>query len=76
VKRHLILQTRFFRAYNYKRALCEDPKAFQRWFNLVQNIIGKYGIVEDDIFNFDDTSFAMGLTATAKVITRSEFSGC
>ena len=56
--------------------MCEDPKTFRRWFNLVQNIIGKYGIVEDDIFNFDDTGFAMGLTATAKVITRSEFSGC
>jgi hypothetical protein len=75
VKRHPILQARFSRAYNYKRAVCEDPKTIRKWFNLVQNIIGKYGIVEDDIFNFDETGFAMGLTATAKVITRSEFSG-
>ena len=29
----------------------------------------------DDIYNFDETGFVMGLTATAKVITRSEYYG-
>ena len=29
----------------------------------------------DDIYNFDETGFAMGLTATAKVVTRSEYYG-
>jgi hypothetical protein len=37
--------------------------------------VGKYGIADEDIFNFDETGFAMGLTATAKVITRAEYYG-
>jgi hypothetical protein len=32
----------------------------------------QYGILPEDIFNFDETGFAMGLCATAKVITGSD----
>jgi hypothetical protein len=32
----------------------------------------QYGIVVDDIYNFDETGFAMGVVATAKVISRRE----
>ena len=32
----------------------------------------EYGIQPDDIYNFDETGFAMGLCATAKVITGSD----
>ena len=73
VKRHPELDTRFSRRYNYKRAKCEDPKIIMEWFDLVQKTILKYGIQEDDIYNFDETGFAMGLTATAKVITRAKY---
>ena len=75
VKRHSELSTRFSRRYNYERAKCEDPKIIQEWFNCVQHTILQYGIDPDDIYNFDETGFAMGLTATAKVITRSEYYG-
>ena len=27
----------------------------------------KYGIVEQDIYNFDETGFSIGMTSTAKV---------
>ena len=75
VKRQSELSTRFSRRYNYERAKCEDPKIIQEWFNCVQRTILQYGIDPDDIYNFDETGFAMGLTATAKVITRSEYYG-
>ena len=75
VKRHSELSTRFSRRYNYERAKCEDPKIIQGWFDCVQRTILQYGIDPDDIYNFDETGFAMGLTATAKVVTRSEFYG-
>lgn len=75
VKRHPELTTRFSRRYNYERAKCEDPKIIQEWFNLVQKTIQENGIQQDDIYNFDETGFAMGLTATARVITRSEYYG-
>jgi hypothetical protein len=32
----------------------------------------KYSILPEDIYNFDETGFAMGLYATAKVITESD----
>ena len=47
----------------------------QQWFNLVQETIIQYGIASEDIYNFDETGFAMGLTATARVITRAEYYG-
>ena len=47
----------------------------QQWFNLVQETIIQYGIASEDIYNFDETGFAMGLTATARVITHAEYYG-
>ena len=75
VKRHAELSTRFSRRYNYERAKCGDPKIIHEWFDCVQHTILQYGINPDDIYNFDETGFAMGLTATAKVVTRSEYYG-
>jgi hypothetical protein len=75
VKRHPKLSSRFSRRYNYERAKCEDPKIIGEWFTLVQQTIIQYGINPDDVYNFDETGFAMGLTSTARVITRSEYYG-
>ena len=72
VRRHDSLRTRYNRKYDYKRALCEDPIVIRDWFRLVRNIITKYGIQDDDIYNFDETGFQMGVITTAKVITGSE----
>jgi hypothetical protein len=41
----------------------------------VQATIKQHGILLEDIYNFNKTGFAMGLTSTAKVITRSEYYG-
>jgi hypothetical protein len=38
-------------------------------------MIMQYGIATEDIFNFDETGYAMGLTATAKIVTRAEIYG-
>ena len=75
VKRHPILSSRFSKGYNFERAKCEDPKTIGDWFSLVQKTILSYGIDPDDIYNFDETGFAIGLIATAKVITRREYYG-
>lgn len=75
VKRHSELTTRFSRCYNYERAKCEDPRIIHDWFNCVQQTIMQYGILPDDIYNLDETGFAMGLIATAKVVTRADLYG-
>ena len=75
VKRRPLLSSRFSKRYNYERAKCEDPKIIGEWFNLVQKTILQFGIDPDDVYNFDETGFAMGLIVTARVITRSEYYG-
>jgi RecB family endonuclease NucS len=60
VKRQSQLKTVFSRKYDYSRALCENPKLVQGWFNLVRNTVAKYGIADADIYNFDETGFIMG----------------
>ena len=72
IKRHQEITTKYNRKYDYKRALCEDPDIIRKWFQVVQNVIAKYGILTDDIFNFDEAGFLMGVIGTAKVVTSSE----
>jgi hypothetical protein len=72
VKRRVELKSRFSRRYNYERAKCEDIKLIREHFDRVRETIMEYGILPEDIYNFDETGFAMGLCATAKVITGSD----
>jgi len=75
LKRLPEIESRFSRRYDYKRAKYEVPKIIKEWVNLVQKTILENGIHEDDIYNIDETGFAMGLIATAKVITRADTVG-
>ncbi|KAL2887392.1 hypothetical protein HOO65_050513 [Ceratocystis lukuohia] len=61
----------FFRKYDYQRAKREDPTIIRNWFQLVANTIAKYGIRSDDIYNFDETGFVMGMIASGIVVTGS-----
>jgi hypothetical protein len=54
---------------------CKDPEVIQAWFKCVQAAISTYSIANEDIYNFNETSFAIGLVATAKVITQSSYKG-
>ena len=72
VKRTPELRTRWSRPYDHQRAACEDPAAIQRWFDLVKTTKQKWGIVDDDIYNFDETGFMMGKILSQLVITGSE----
>ncbi|KAJ0134868.1 Uncharacterized protein HZ326_22073 [Fusarium oxysporum f. sp. albedinis] len=75
VKRQPELKTHSFRKYDYQRAKCEDPTIIRDWFRLVQNTIAKYGIRSDDIWNFDETGFLMGMITSGKVVTGSQRHG-
>jgi len=72
VKRQPELRTRYCRKYDYQRAKCEDRKAMGEWFNLVRNVKAKYGILDDDTYNFNETGFMMGVIYTGMVITTSD----
>ena len=75
VQRHPDLESKYSRKYDHRRAQCEDPESIRNWFNLVRNTKAKYGITDEDTYNFDETGFQMGIISTAKVITGSEKKG-
>jgi uncharacterized protein YbdZ (MbtH family) len=72
VKRQPELRTRFAHKYDYQRAKCEDPKIIREWFALVHNTKVKYGILDEDTYNFDETGFMMGIITTGMVVTTSD----
>ena|SRR6266496_3751287 len=72
VKRTPRLTTRFNRPYDRQRALCEDPRVINDWFELVQRTKKKYGITDEDSYNFDETGFMMGKILSQLVVTGSE----
>ncbi|KFZ23176.1 hypothetical protein V502_02347 [Pseudogymnoascus sp. VKM F-4520 (FW-2644)] len=47
---------------------------YNAWFTLVLNTKAKYGIVDEDIYNFDETGFMMGIIFPGMVVTTSD--GC
>lgn len=72
IQRQPELKSRKTRSYDNQRALCEDPEKIQAWFKLVVNFIAKFGIRVEDIYNFDETGFLMGILGTTTVVTSSD----
>jgi hypothetical protein len=72
VQRQPELRTRRSRPYDYQRAKCEDPEIIGAWFDLFRNTIAKHGILESDVWNFDETGFLMGQISSTLVITSSD----
>ena len=75
LKRTPELKKRWSRPYDRQRALNEDPDTIRAWFELVRNTKAKYGIQDEDTFNFDETGFMMGVITSQLVITGSERRG-
>jgi hypothetical protein len=75
VKRTDSLTTRFNRSYDRQRALCEDPALIKSWFELVEETKAKYGICNNNVYNFDKAGFIMGKITTQLVVTGSERRG-
>jgi hypothetical protein len=72
IKRRPEIKSMFNRKHDYQRLLCQNPEVINNWFRCVYNTIAKYGIAEEDIHNFDESGFLMGVIATAKVVTGAE----
>ena len=75
IKRTPELKTQQSRSYDHQRALTEDSRVISDWFKLVQSIKAKYGIQDEDSYNFDETGFMMGVIASQLVVTGSERRG-
>jgi hypothetical protein len=72
VKRTDALTTRFNRPYDIQRALCEDREVIEPWFERVERTKARYGILDEDTYNFDEAGFLMGKISTQLVVTSSD----
>ena len=72
VKRSPELQKRWTRLYDRQRAACEDPAVIQQWFDLIKATKEEWGVVDDDVYNFNKTSFIIGKILSQIVITALE----
>ena len=60
------------RKYDYQRAKQEDPEVINEHFQFLKNVVDKYGIQNDDIYNMDEIGFLRGDISTAKVVTAAD----
>ena len=66
------LKMAFNRAKDRQRILQEDPEVVSAWFKLVEETKAKFGVHDNDVHNFDETGFQMGVIGSMKVVTGSE----
>ena len=69
---HPELKSKYTWKYDYQHAKCEYSQLIKNWFKRVKETTEKYRIVQEDIYNIDETGFQMGVTSTAKVVCRFE----
>ena len=72
IRRTPLIKTYISRPYDYRRAKCEDLEVISAWFRLVEAIKAKYGITDDDSYNFNKTGFQIGVISSQVVITGTE----
>ena len=63
MKLHPLLSSRFSKRYNYER---EDSKIIRSALICLKTVL-HFGTDPDNIYNFDKTGLAIGLTITARV---------
>jgi hypothetical protein len=51
------IKSQVTRQRDHQRVLCSNLAVISPWFNLVRNVKAKYGILDEDTYNFDKTSF-------------------
>lgn len=72
IMRHGDLSSKYTQKYDYQRAHFENPGFILKWFELVRATIEKYAIQEQDIYNFDESGFQMGVASSAKGVTGAQ----
>ena len=68
IQHHPELKLKYTWKYDCQCAKCADSQLIKDQFQRVKKIIEKYRIVQEDIYNMDETGFQMGVTSTAKVV--------
>jgi hypothetical protein len=70
LKRHPEYYRRRRRAVDIERQRAQDKTVIRRWFGSYIDTINQYGIASEDIYNFDETGFQIGIGRDQWIITR------
>ena len=62
------LKMAFNQVKDRQRILQEDLEVINAWFKLIWDIKTKYSIYNDDIYNFNETGFQIGIIGSIKVV--------
>ena len=54
---HPELKSKYTHQCDYQCTKCENPELIKNWFTCIQETIQKYDILEQDIYNMDETGF-------------------
>jgi hypothetical protein len=66
------LKIAFNRAKDCQRILQEDLETIGAWFKLVEDTKAKYGVYNNNVHNFDETGFQIGVISLMKVVIGAE----
>jgi hypothetical protein len=70
LQRHPEYHIRRKRAMDIERKRAHDKSTIQAWFQSYHDTIAQYGIAHQDIYNFDETGFQIGVGRDQWIITR------
>lgn len=70
LQRHPEYHRRRRRALDIERLQAHGKSAIEHWFQSYHDIIQRYGITPQDIWNFDETGFEIGGGKDQYIITR------
>ena len=76
IKQHENLKSKFIQKFNYKHSLCKNSKIIQNWFQLVQDIVEKYEILQKNIYNMNEIGFVQEIISICMIIINSERKNC
>ena len=68
-KRHPELITAYSRRMEASRASHNDPQHIQSFFDLYKEILKKYFIKPENIWNMDEKGYLIGISSSSKVVT-------
>ena len=77
LSKHPALKIRLSRRRDAQRVKQEDPRVIKPWFERVLATKKRYGILDQDTYNFNKTGFAMGLItgSSSKVVGSADSIG-
>jgi hypothetical protein len=66
------LKTCYLCCYNYQHIKCKDLKLIREFFEAFYKTVIDYGISNNNIYNFNEIGFTIGIIATMRVIIMSD----